>query len=127
MSLTDPSTAGAPTSPLVQELLQRIADRVPADRVEVVQAFAKAYVRRLPTMGTGHDRGGAVRPDPRRSSSSPTARTGDVAVRAFNPTLAGDGYTSIGTVVETNVEDSPFLVDSVTERARARRATPCAP
>ena len=129
MSLTDPSTAGTPTSPLVQELLQRIADRVPADRVEVVQAFAKAYVRRLPTTGTGltaEELFGQVI----GLFELADGRTGDVAVRALNPTLAGDGYTSVGTVVETNTEDSPFLVDSVTNELaaqghdRARRDPP---
>ena len=47
------------------------------------------------------------------------------AVRVFNPTLADDGYATVGTVVETNCEDSPFLVDSVSEelaRPRARRS-----
>ena len=122
MSLTDPSTAGAPTSPLVQELLQRIADRVPADRVEVVQAFAKAYVRRLPTTGTGltaEELFGQIL----GLFELADGRTGDVAVRALNPTLAGDGYTSIGTVVETNAEDSPFLVDSVTNELAAQGHT----
>ena len=47
-------------------------------------------------------------------------RPDDVAVRALNPTLAGDGYKSLGTVVETNAADSPFLVDSVTEELEAR-------
>ena len=42
------------------------------------------------------------------------------AVRVFNPTLAGDGYSTVGTVVETNCEDSPFLVDSVSEELQAR-------
>ena len=36
-----------------------------------------------------------------------------MAVRAFNPTLAEHGYEPGGSVVETNTEDLPFLVDSV--------------
>ena len=47
-------------------------------------------------------------------------RTAPFAVRVFNPTLAGDGYATVGSVVETNCEDSPFLVDSVSEELTAR-------
>ena len=42
------------------------------------------------------------------------------AVRVFNPTLAGDGYATVGSVVETNSEDMSFLVDSVSEELGAR-------
>jgi glutamate dehydrogenase len=42
------------------------------------------------------------------------------AVRVFNPDLATDGYQTVGTVVETNTDDSPFLVDSVDEELSAR-------
>ena len=41
-------------------------------------------------------------------------------VRAFNPEVATDGFTAPGTILETNVDDSPFLVDSVTEELTAR-------
>ena len=34
-------------------------------------------------------------------------------MRAFNPTLAEHGYEPLGSVVETNTDDWPFLVDSV--------------
>ena len=43
-------------------------------------------------------------------------------MRVFNPTRAADGYERDGSVVETNTEDLPFLVDSVVRRARGRRA-----
>src|SRR5262249_7014864 len=36
-----------------------------------------------------------------------------LAVRAFNPTLEQDGYEPLGSVLETNSDDWPFLVDSV--------------
>ena len=41
-------------------------------------------------------------------------------VRAFNPEVSRDGFTAPGTILETNVDDSPFLVDSVTEELTAR-------
>ncbi len=39
---------------------------------------------------------------------------GTAKVRAFNPTLERDGYTSKHTIVETANDDMPFLVDSLT-------------
>ena len=39
---------------------------------------------------------------------------GELAVRAFNPDPARDGWSASGSVVEVNVEDAPFLVDTVT-------------
>lgn len=41
-------------------------------------------------------------------------RVEPISVRVFNPTLAENGYVADGSVVEVNVIDSPFLVDSVT-------------
>jgi len=38
----------------------------------------------------------------------------------FVPTDADEGYGSVGTIVETNTDDSPFLVDSVSEELAAR-------
>ncbi len=37
-----------------------------------------------------------------------------IAVRVFDPTEDGDGYDTTGTVVDINVADGPFLVDSIT-------------
>ena len=42
------------------------------------------------------------------------------SVRVFVPTLEADGYLVTGTVIETSTDDSPFLVDSVTEELNAR-------
>ena len=41
-------------------------------------------------------------------------------MRAFNPTVEEHGYETPGSVVETNTEDWPFLVDSVSAELRAR-------
>ncbi len=43
-----------------------------------------------------------------------------VAVRAFNPKLEPDGYEPLGRVLETNTDDWPFLVDSVSAALQAR-------
>ena len=41
-------------------------------------------------------------------------------MRAFNPTLSTDGYEPLGSVLETNTDDWPFLVDSVSAALEAR-------
>ena len=43
-----------------------------------------------------------------------------VGVRAFNPTLHDEGYEPLGSVVETNTDDWPFLVDSVSAALERR-------
>ncbi len=98
----------------------RIADRVSADSVDVVQNFARLYMRRVNDgplfrlsddeladhiIGVFHfanDRG-----------------LNPVAVRVFNPALDEHGYTGNGTVVEVSTVDQPFLVDSVTSEIQS--------
>jgi len=83
------------TSPLVQELLARIAERVSAARLPAVREFARAYVRRispelLPDLVAEELFGqivGLFELADRRG-------TEPLAVRAFNPTLASDGYAA---------------------------------
>src|SRR6266508_6818306 len=94
--------------------------------MEAVREFARRYTGRLSTedlAGVGADELlgqvlGAFRLADARGSQQ-------VAVRAFNPTLGQDGYQTLGSVVETNTEDSPFLFDSVNEELRARRLSVC--
>ncbi|HVY62374.1 MAG TPA: hypothetical protein VHF22_12015, partial [Planctomycetota bacterium] len=115
-------TSTAPSARrLVDDLLARIQERAPAERAAALREFARAYVRRistevLETLGAddlyGQIAGIFELADGRGSRP--------FVVRAFNPTVAADGYSAAGTVVETNCEDSPFLVDSVSEELAAR-------
>ena len=41
-------------------------------------------------------------------------------MRAFNPVPAEHGYEARGSVLETNTDDLPFLVDSVSAELEAR-------
>ncbi len=109
------------THPVVDELLLRIAERVEPDRRAVVTEFARAYTRRIADEELagipaeelfGQVKGAFDLADARGSAPQ--------AVRVFNPDLATDGYQTVGTVVETNTDDSPFLVDSVDEELSAR-------
>jgi glutamate dehydrogenase len=119
MSTTDQSPAV--DDPVVGELLERIHERFPAERAEPLAAFAKAYMRRLP------DEQFAAQPAEELFAHvasvfefADSRGTEPIAVRAFNPTLAGHGYQTLGTVVEVNAEDAPFLIDSVIEEIQAR-------
>jgi glutamate dehydrogenase len=109
------------THPVVDELIARIHERVDPERRDVVAAFARAYTRRLTDEELagipveellGQIRGAFDLAD--RRGSSPQI------VRVFVPDLAHDGYQTVGTVVETNTDDAPFLVDSVGEELNAR-------
>jgi glutamate dehydrogenase len=107
--------------PVVEELIARIGERVDPDRREAVIAFAKAYTRRLadeelagiPVEELFGQVKGAFDLADRRGSASQV-------VRVFTPELTTDGYQTVGSVVETNTDDSPFLVDSVGEELNAR-------
>ncbi|HEY0362032.1 MAG TPA: hypothetical protein VGC83_07085, partial [Solirubrobacteraceae bacterium] len=101
---------------------QLVQERLPPDRAATVQAFAQAYLRRLATAadGDGHD-AEALYHELLGAFELAASRNGaPMAVRAFNPTLAEHGYEPGGSVVETNTEDLPFLVDSVSAELGAR-------
>jgi glutamate dehydrogenase len=110
--------------PGLQELFSRIDEQIPAERRDAVAAFARAYTRRLSDEDlaeTTTDRLFALV----RSTFEflDTRDSHPSAVRVFNPDEAADGYGAPGTVVECNVDDTPFLVDSVTEELVARGLT----
>ena len=117
-------TDSAMTSPaqgrLLDALLARIGERVAPERSDLVREFARAYVRRIPADVVqrldAEELFGQVMGLFELADSRGTA---PFAVRAFNPTLAGDGYSTVGSVVETNSADMSFLVDSVSEELTA--------
>src|SRR3954447_12702233 len=97
---------------------ERLLDLAQERGGEIARAFAAAYVRRLSTEGISPEHLAAE-----VLGALAFAEAGGrkpVAVRAFNPTLAEDGYEPLGSVVETNCDDWPFLVDSVSAALDAR-------
>jgi glutamate dehydrogenase len=99
---------------------QLVRDRLPPERAEAVSEFAKAYLRRLSAEDDGHDQE-ALFHELLGAFQLAASRDGaPIAVRAFNPTLAEHGYEPAGSVLETNTEDLPFLVDSVTAELQGR-------
>ena len=120
MSTTDEASLARSGEPL-EQLSERIAERVAAERVPTVRAFAKAYTHRLSpddladlTVDELLEQVLAVfeLADGRRSD--------EVAVRVFDPSLGEQGYQALGTVVDIATQDSPFLFDSVNEELEAR-------
>ncbi len=109
------------TSPVIGELLARISDRAAAARAPRMRAFAEAYVRRVAPESLAEVSAEELFGEVIGAFDFADARGGEpLAVRAFNPTLQSDGYTTSGSVLETNTPDSPFLVDSVTAELTAR-------
>jgi len=120
VSTTDKASLARSGEPL-EQLSERIAERVPAERVATVRAFAEAYTRRL-----GPEDLAGLTVDELLGQVLGVFELADgrladeVAVRVFNPSLAEDGYQSLGTVVDITTLDSPFLFDSVNEELEAR-------
>src|SRR3954469_2730829 len=108
-------TAGA-------SLLDLIGERTSSERAPAVRAFAEAFLRRLSAGGAD----GALVPEALCGEVGgglefASARGAEpIAVRAFTPGLEEHGYEAPGSVVETNTEDWPFLVDSVSAALRER-------
>jgi glutamate dehydrogenase len=106
--------AGAP--PELEALLGALEERLP-DRAAAAAGLARAAYRRAPAMGLRR-----LTEDVDRSASRLAAafafmdgRGAELALRVFDPDADADGWTATGSVVEVNVEDSPFLVSTVTE------------
>ena len=105
-------------------LLDLIGERTSAERAPAVRAFAEAFLRRLAVEGDG-DGDGRLPPEGLCGEivglfEFASARGEEpIGVRAFTPTLEQHGYETPGSVVETNTEDWPFLVDSVSAGLRA--------
>jgi glutamate dehydrogenase len=100
-------------APVRGTLLALIAERRPA-QAAVLRAFAAAYLRRMTSAAARSAEGEALFAEVTGIFDFADARgEHPIAVRAFNPTAREHGYEPPGTVVETNTEDLPFLLDSV--------------
>ena len=118
MSLTEETEAGSPSA---SRLLELIDQRVPADRAAAVRNFATAYLRRLTPDSSDGISDEDLLAEVISAFEFASSRNGDpVAVRAFNPTREEHGYEPLGSVVETNSDDYPFLVDSVSGELEQR-------
>ena len=95
-----------------------IDERVEPEQAPLVRAFAEAYLHRLEAE--------ELDPQPlfyemlNLCALAASRGAKPAAVRAFNPTVAEHGYDPGASVVETNTDDLPYLVDSVSSELRAR-------
>ncbi|MCW3002715.1 MAG: NAD-specific glutamate dehydrogenase, large form [Conexibacter sp.] len=88
---------------------------------ELLARFAGAYLRRAAGVDGRTEAPEALLAEARGAFALAAGRDGaSVAVRAFTPTRAEHGYEAAGSVLETNTDDLPFLVDSITAELQAR-------
>jgi glutamate dehydrogenase len=107
--------------PLLQALHDRIDTDVPIERRDALHAFARAYTRRLSSEELAQIGADGLTSLVRSTFGFVDSRgLQPMAVRVFDPDPDVDGYKADGSVIETNTDDSPFLVDSVTEELAAR-------
>jgi glutamate dehydrogenase len=104
-----------------ERLFELIDEQVSEDRAQVVRGFARAYLRRLGSGGSDGISAEDLLAEVLALFEFACGRDGEpIAVRAFNPTKEEFGYEPAGSVVETNTEDLPFLVDSVSGELESR-------
>jgi glutamate dehydrogenase len=102
----------------------QIAERAGGDRRDAVRAFAHAYLRRVSGDGSDGISDEDLTAEVLAAFAFASGRgTTPVAVRALSPTREGHGYEPLGSVLETNTDDLPFLVDSVTAEVEAHGLT----
>ncbi len=110
--------------PKIEEMLARIGREAGPRGREPLQAFARALLRRL-----ADDDLEAITIEELQALATSAFAFADgrgldaSAVRVFNAEPDAHGYRRPGTIVEVATEDSPFLVDSVSEELTARGLT----
>ena len=107
-AVAEPDESGAA---LVDELLAELD----AGRTGPLAEFVRAYVRRAPPPLRAEHRVPELAAQVRSVFAFVNGRPpGELGVRALNPDPDRDGWSASGSVVDVNVEDAPFLVDTVT-------------
>jgi glutamate dehydrogenase len=100
-------------APVREGLMALIAEKRPKDGAALTE-FAGAYLRRLSADAAESMSAEELFAEVAGAFDFAAGR-GDrpILVRAFNPIASVHGYERSGSVLETNTEDLPFLVDSV--------------
>ena len=111
----DPAVTG--DGDLLDQVMLRITSEFDSADRGMATDFAQAYLRRRPA---GDERSADEWfAEIKGAFEFMRVRTEPFSVRVFNPDPAVDGYQSGGTVVEVNIEDGPFLLDSLTNEIQA--------
>ncbi len=107
-------------APVRDGLMRLIAEKRPKDAV-ALREFAMAYLRRLSADAAASTSSEELFAEVTGAFDFAATRgERPILVRAFNPTAEEHGYLRAGSVLETNTEDLPFLVDSVREELTAQ-------
>lgn len=111
------TTAAPPAPPVLDEILELIPQHFSPGHQSQAAELARAYLRRVPS-GSARTAGEWLA-ELKGIFEFLLERKDPVNVRVFNPEVAEHGYHTPGTAVEINVDDSPFLLDSVTNEIQA--------
>ena len=118
-AIAEPDESGA-------ELVDELLAELDAGRTGPLAEFVRAYVRRAPPPLRAEHRVPELAAQVRSVFAFVNSRPpGELAVRAFNPDPERDGWSASGSVVDVNVEDAPFLVDTVTAEVHAFTPARC--
>ncbi len=100
-------------APVREGLMELIAEKRPQEAA-ALREFASAYLRRLSADAAESMSAEELFAEVAGAFDFAATRCEHpIVVRAFNPTRSEHGYERAGSVLETNTEDLPFLVDSV--------------
>ena len=100
---------------LIEQVLERVRDRLEASRRERAQCFVRQFYANVPLDDIEQES-----PDNLYGAAlallgiSQKRAKGEAKIRVYNPHLEEQGWKSPHTVVEIVNDDMPFLVDSVT-------------
>ena len=96
-------------------LADRLLEALDTPRSGPLAEFVRMYVRRPPASLTENLEPAELAAQVRGMFEFANARKpGELAVRCYRPQRDTDGYETSGSVVDVNIEDAPFLVDTVT-------------
>ncbi|WP_422369370.1 NAD-glutamate dehydrogenase [Pelagibius sp.] len=106
--------SGAQTR-LIGQVLQGVRKRLGASKSKAAENFVRQFFANVPPSDLRGETpanlaGGALALWDRLQSRRP----GKASVRAYNPDVKADGWTSAHSIIEIINDDMPFLVDSVT-------------
>ncbi|MEO3434563.1 NAD-glutamate dehydrogenase [Inquilinus sp. CAU 1745] len=110
-----PIKADQQKAELIETLAAQIRERLPKEKVETVERFARLYFRNVPPDDLAHTEREALYGAALGLFQFGAIRTpGQPKIRVFNPDHDEHGWDAGHTIVEIVNDDMPFLVDSVT-------------
>ncbi|WP_170320680.1 NAD-glutamate dehydrogenase domain-containing protein [Patulibacter medicamentivorans] len=107
----------------VEAVLEQVAEEHDGRR-DALSTLAREYLRRESAGGEALDPEAEAATVRGLLQLADQRGTATASVRAFTPSQREHGYETAGSVLETNVPDQAFLVDTITEQVRAHGLQP---